>query len=141
MVDIVLETVRAVILFGIVFFLLETGRSKARLSENGWKLIVGGFALLLFASLLDITDNFESLNRYVVIGDTEVEAFLEKFVGFLGGFILIALGLVQWIPGVQRLSEEVAQRKQAEEAIKESERRTTLLMNSVPALISYTNEH
>ena len=137
MVDIVLETVRAVILLGIVLFLLKTGRSKAGVSGNGWKLIVGGFALLLFASLLDITDNFESLNRYVVIGDTEVEAFLEKFVGFLGGFILLALGLARWVPGVQRLSEEVAQRKQAEEALRESERRTTLLMNSVPALISY----
>jgi hypothetical protein len=115
--DIVLESVRAVILVGIVLFLLKTGRSKAGVSGNGWKLIVGGFALLLFASLLDITDNFESLNRYVVIGDTEVEAFLEKFVGFLGGFILLALGLVRWIPSVQRLSEEVTQRKQAENAL------------------------
>ncbi len=105
MFDIVLETVRAVILLGIVLFLVKTGQSRARLSGNGWKLIVGGFALLLFASLLDITDNFQSLNRYVLIGDTEVEAFLEKFVGFLGGFILLALGLVRWIPGVQQLSE------------------------------------
>ncbi len=116
MADIVLETVRAVILFGIVLFLLKMGRSKTGVSGNGWKLIVGGFGLLLFASLLDITDNFESLNRYVVIGDTEVEAFLEKLVGFLGGFILLALGLLRWIPGVQRLSEEVAQRERAEEA-------------------------
>ncbi len=118
MVDIVLEIVRAVILLGIVLFLLKTGRSKARLSGKGWNLIVGGFALLLFASLLDITDNFESLNRYVVIGDTQVEAFLEKMVGFLGGFILLALGLVRWIPSVQRLSEEVAQRKQAESGLR-----------------------
>ncbi len=139
MVDIVLETFRAIILFGIVLFLLKTGRSRARLSRNGWKLIVSGFALLLFASLLDITDNFESLGSFVVIGDTEVEAFLEKIVGFLGGFILLALGLVRWIPGVQQLSEEVAQGKQAEEALRESERHTTLLMNSVPALISYTD--
>ncbi len=116
MVDIVLETIRAVVLLGIVLFLLKMGRSSARLSGKGWKLIVGGFALLLFASFLDITDNFESLNRYVVIGDTEVEAFLEKFVGYLGGFILLALGLVQWIPSVQRLSEEIAQRKRAEAA-------------------------
>ncbi len=123
MFDIVLETVRAAILLGIVLFLVKTGQSRARLPGDGWKLIIGGFALLLFASLLDITDNFESLNRYAVIGDTEVEAFLEKFVGFLGGFILLALGLIRWIPSVHRPSEEIAQRKQAEQSLRDSKAR------------------
>ncbi len=44
----------------------------------------------MFGSLVDITDNFEYLNRFVIIGDTETEAVLEKFVGFLGGFVLLA---------------------------------------------------
>ena len=99
--DIVLETARAVILFGMVLFLLKTGRSKAGPTQKGWNLMVGGFGLLLFASLLGITDNFESLDRHAVIGDIEVEAFL-------GGLILLALGLVRWIPAVQRLSEQDA---------------------------------
>jgi len=49
-------------------------------------------------SLVDITDNFEELNRFIIIGDTPTEAFLEKFVGYLGGFIVLAIGLVRWIP-------------------------------------------
>ena len=61
--------------------------------------------MLLFGSLLDITDNFESLNRFVVNGDTDTESVLEKFVGFLGGFIFIAFGLVRWIPSVHQLSD------------------------------------
>jgi signal transduction histidine kinase/DNA-binding NarL/FixJ family response regulator len=116
MIDIILETIRAITLLGIVLFLLKTGANKGDLIGQGWYFIVGGFALLLFGSVLDITDNFESLDRYVVIGDTEIEAFLEKFVGYMGGFISLALGLVQWMPGVQRLTEEISQREEAEKA-------------------------
>ncbi len=68
-------------------------------------------------SLVDITDNFEELNRFVIIGDTPTEAFLEKFVGFLGGFCILAIGLVRWIPSVQKLSDEIAERKKVEKEL------------------------
>ncbi|MAF95133.1 MAG: hypothetical protein CMM60_05195 [Rhodospirillaceae bacterium] len=44
------------------------------------------------------------LNLYVVIGDTVAEAFLEKFVGFLGGFVFIFFGMLKWVPNAQRIS-------------------------------------
>jgi len=81
--DVILESVRAVVLLGIVVFLCSTGRNKFELSRKGWNFIIAGFGLLLMGSLVDITDNFEELNRFVIIGDTSTEAFLEKFVGFL----------------------------------------------------------
>lgn len=118
--DVILESVRAIILLGIVGYLWRVGRGRFGQNRNGWNLIVGGFGLLLFGSVLDISDNFESLNFLVVIGDTEAEAFLEKFVGFLGGFVVIAVGLVLWIPGVQRLNTEISERKQAQEALQRS---------------------
>lgn len=139
--DIILETIRAIVLLGIVMFLWNAGRGRFNLARQGWGLIVGGFGLLLFGSVLDITDNFENLNRFVIIGDTEVEAFLEKFVGFLGGFLLLAIGLMRWIPGVQSLSDlvddrtkelhgtnenlvhEINDRKMAENTARESEQR------------------
>ncbi len=117
MLDVLLETFRALVLLGIVLFLLRNDRGRFSAVHKGWNLIVAGFGLLLFGSLLDITDNFEYLNRYVVIGDTEAEAFLEKFVGFLGGFVVLALGLLLWVPRAESLSSEIAQRKQAEEAL------------------------
>jgi len=98
MTDVILESVRAIVLLAIVVFLWNVGRSKFKLTRNGWNFIVAGFGLLLMGSLIDITDNFEELNRFVIIGDTPTEAFLEKFVGFLGGFILLAIGLMRWIP-------------------------------------------
>jgi len=115
--DVVLESVRAAILLGIVGFLWRVGRDRLDPPRNGWNLIISGFGLLLFGSFLDISDNFESLNFLIVIGDTEFEAFLEKFVGFLGGFVVIAVGLVLWIPSVQRLDAEISERKRAEEAL------------------------
>ncbi len=122
MLDVALESVRAAVLLGIVICLWRVGRSRLFYQTNkGWSLIVGGFALLLFGSLVDISDNFESLNYLIVIGDTEVEAFLEKFVGFLGGFVVIAAGLLLWVPSVQRLNLEIFERARAEEALLESE--------------------
>jgi len=109
-IDIVLETVRAIVLLGIVIFLYGSGRNRFNQFRKGWNLIIVGFGLLLFGSLLDISDNFEALNPLIIVGDTEVEAFLEKFVGFLGGFVFLAVGLLLWIPGVQGLSDLVEAR-------------------------------
>jgi len=116
--DLTLETIRAVILCVALIFLSHFGTARADLSRKGWRAIVGGFGLLLFGSVLDITDNFDSLNTFVVVGDTEVEAILEKLVGFLGGFLLLTIGLVRWMPtvtSVQRLrhlSQKLAESNQ-----------------------------
>jgi hypothetical protein len=100
-----------------VIFLWIVGRGRFERTQAGWNSIIGGFGLLLFGSLIDITDNFEYLSRFVIIGDTETEAILEKLVGFLGGFVVLAFGLIRWIPSVQRLSDEISERKRAEEAL------------------------
>jgi diguanylate cyclase (GGDEF)-like protein len=148
--DIVLESFRVVVLMGIVLFLWNAGRQRFELAKRGWNFIIAGFCLLMFGSILDITDNFEGLNRFVVIGDTETEAVLEKVVGFLGGFLLLAIGLVRWIPTVQRLSDlvgertkdlleankslvvEAANRKRAEEAAQQAQDRLTDAIDSIP---------
>ena len=130
--DIVLEVIRASIVLGIFMFVLVVGRGRFKLAHHGWRLIVGGFGLLLFGSVLDITDNFDSLNRFVVIGDTEVQAFLEKFVGYLGGYALLAIGLLRWIPTIEDLSE----RKRVEEALRGREAQMRLVTDALPALIA-----
>lgn len=107
MTDIFLEIIRALVLLGIVIFLSYSGRNRFEQSRKGWNFIISGFGLLLFGSILDISDNFENLNQFIFIGETEAEAFLEKFVGFLGGFVFLAIGLYKWIPGVQDLSDLV----------------------------------
>ncbi len=103
--DLTLEIIRVVILTAISFYLWMMGRQRAELSQKGWQWILTGFALLLFGSVLDVTDNYESLNAYQVIGNTPTEAFLEKLVGYLGGFLCLAVGLIRWIPTVTSFNQ------------------------------------
>ena len=105
MTDVVLEIIRTVVLAAILVYLWRAGRTRAELSRKGWRFILGGFALLLLGSAVDITDNFESLNRFVVVGDTEAQAVLEKVVGYLGGFVLLAAGMIRWIPTINSVEE------------------------------------
>jgi len=103
--DIFLEVVRVIPVIIIFVYFIYAGRKFKQQKEIGWKYIVVGFGLILFASIIDITDNFGNLNRYIVIGDTEIQAFLEKVVGYLGGFILLAVGFLKWFPKIMILNQ------------------------------------
>jgi hypothetical protein len=98
MTDILMELLRAVVVGGIILVLFKTWQSKAISRISGWRTLVAGFGLIFFGTVIDITDNFEELNRFIIIGDTEVQAFLEKVVGYLLGFVLLALGIFRWLP-------------------------------------------
>ncbi len=133
MTDILSEILRAAVLAGLMIFLLCAGARRKDLAGRGWNFIVCGFALLLIGSLLDISNNFESLNALVVMGDIQIEAILEKIVGFLGGFVLIALGLVCWIPtvtGVERSQSLAVELRQArDEAVRADTAKSRFLAN------------
>ena len=81
---------------------------------KGWNFFIGGFCLVFFGMLIDITDNFESLNRFIIIGDTPYQALIEKIFGYLFGFISIAIGIWLWIPGILELQNK--RKKELEEA-------------------------
>src|SRR3990172_12660381 len=107
--DVVFETLRAFVTALILLYLWRVGERNQLKQEEGWWLIVGGFLLILFATLLDVTDNFPSLNQYVVIGKTHTESFLEKLVGYLGGFIILFIGFTRWFPLVSKLQSTEAE--------------------------------
>lgn len=96
--DIVLEFIRTAVICLILIYTWKIGRARGLNIQKGWGFIIAGWSLILLGSALDITDNFESLNWLIVIGDTEVEAFLEKFVGLLLGYILLFIGFLFWLP-------------------------------------------
>ena len=65
---------------------------------------------------MDITDNFPSLNKYIIIGKTKYADFLEEVVGYLFGFFSLAIGLWKWMPSIVALKkEETALKKSKEE--------------------------
>jgi len=117
MLDTVLETVRTVALLTILVCLWRLGAASPGKDRSAWRLIIGGLALLSFGSLLDISDNFDSLNRFVVIGNTATEALLENVAGFLGGGILVALGVVLRVRDIRRPDAKAAARTAAEQSL------------------------
>ncbi len=103
--DIVLEVIRAGIVGVLLAYLWLVGSEEDIRQQQGWWFILAGFAFLFFGMLIDLTDNFPGLNPYIIIGDTEYQAFLEKVVGYLFGFLLLVIGFWKWIPTVIALEE------------------------------------
>jgi len=103
--DLFLEIIRAMLVSMIFIYLWIVGGKGEIRQQNGWYFILAGFGLILFGILIDITDNFPNLNHYIVIGDTPYQAFLEKVVGYLFGFILLAVGFWTWMPIIIRFNK------------------------------------
>lgn len=105
MFDIILETLRALIIGVCLSFFLFKRDIKTVKNYPGWNFIISGFTLIFLGSIIDITDNFPALNHFIIIGDTGPEAFLEKTVGILLGFILLAIGFYKWLPAIVELTQ------------------------------------
>jgi len=119
MTDIILEGLRAAVVGLALMALLRTQRFGKLSVVDGWYMLIAGFALLFFGTLIDITDNFEALNRFWIVGDTPAQAFLEKVVGYLVGFVFIAVGIWKWMPRVAEHQQMMAESVQkAEEEVK-----------------------
>ncbi|MCK5077967.1 MAG: hypothetical protein KAR38_16410, partial [Calditrichia bacterium] len=98
MTDIILEIGRAIIFSFALYFVIRKRKVREVKEIDGWQYIIGGFALLFFGSLIDITDNFPALDKYIVIGNTEYQAFIEKVIGYLLGMLCFAVGIWKWLP-------------------------------------------
>ncbi len=106
MTDILIEILRAIIVGFIFIYLISNRKMKNVSTIRGWNYIITGFGLIFFGMMIDITDNFESLNQFMIIGDTEYQAIIEKVVGYLLGFSLLATGVWKWIPGIIELDSK-----------------------------------
>jgi PAS domain S-box-containing protein len=100
MLDVTLECIRAAILLYLLIHLVIATRKHTDIVHKGWYYILAGFSLLFFANLLDITDNIDSLKRFVIIGDTPIQAILEKILGYSAGFLCVTIGLLKWLPAI-----------------------------------------
>ncbi len=92
MIDSPVETLRALIFLVIVVLLWQR---RLHFAPQARRPILTGFFLLLLAALLDLSDNFTFLNGLIIIGDTQLEAFLEKCIGYLLGTLLIFVGVLR----------------------------------------------
>ncbi len=115
MFDIGIDILRAAIV-GAIFLYLRSMRGNERFRlGKGWILILIGFGLVFFGSVVDITDNFPSLNKYVILGTTKYQDFVEEVVGYLFGFFFLAIGFWKWMPAILALREERIALKKSQE--------------------------
>ncbi|MDG5468703.1 HAMP domain-containing sensor histidine kinase [Deltaproteobacteria bacterium IMCC39524] len=103
--DLILECIRAFVLIALLLILFYRGKLTSLAGHPGWKQILIGFTLITFATILDITDEIPGLERFVIIGDTIIEAFLEKLPGYLLGFIMVLVGFYKMIPSLLKAQE------------------------------------
>ena len=115
MLNIILEIVSTV-LFGILFFsLLNKGKKEHLENHRGWKRILIGFGLLFLGGLIDVSDEFPSLSRFVILGPTLVRQLLEKIVGYTLGSIFLFIGFMEWIPYITKSFKMEKELKDANE--------------------------
>ena len=101
-----IDIFRALITGAIFLYLRSLRRKEDVRFRKAWIFVPIGFGLIFFGSLLDITDNVPSLNKYIVIGNTKYEEFFEEVIGYLVGFVFVAIGFWKWIPSILALRKE-----------------------------------
>lgn len=93
--NIVFEIFRAAILLFLLIFLVREKKRWSAPSHKGFGLIIAGMGLILFGSIIGITNNLESLSRFIIFRDASTLFFLENAVGYTGGFLLLTIGLAE----------------------------------------------
>jgi len=72
----------------------------------------------------------------VIIGDTGPQAFVEKVIGFLAGFLLLAVGFSLWLP---KIGAVVAKADHMEEALEVAEERFRSAFEHAPIAMVLTD--
>ncbi len=107
-------------MLALVVFFVGIGRRQAEHSRKGWNLIVAGFSLLTFGSLVSLVGQAQGPDWATARIGTTAMMFLEDGVGSLFGAAVLAAGLIWWLPSVQRLSRETAERRRADAALRQA---------------------
>ena len=131
MFNLAIDVFSAVITGAIFLYLRSLKRKEDGRLHKGWIFVPIGFGLIFFGSLMDITDNFPYLNKYVVIGNTRYEEFLEEVIGYFFGFVFVAIGFWKWIPSILTLRKEERVLKKEKEELQLRIQELTAELNAV----------
>lgn len=105
MLNVFTEIISFVIYCGIFVLVFNLTKKQDIQREPGVRMILTGLGLLFFSHAIDITDNFSNLNRFIFIGDTKYQAFLEKTIGHALGGACLFFGLKEWFPALKELRD------------------------------------
>ena len=110
----------------VLGYVLWMGRKEQLHRQKGWRYVVSGIALLFLAGVVDTTDEFVGLKKYIILGDTASQTFVET-VWYIGGATLFLFGFLHWLPVVgalrkaeQDLTGEIEERIRAEDGLRKA---------------------
>lgn len=137
MLEIIFEVLQLLGLCAILALFVYCDKN-VRYDRRAYLCILIGLLLVVFGSLMDVLDNFDTAEEGVFVGDTMVRFVLENVVGYLGGFAMLGLGFWRWLPSLGKLDAahdelekaradlEIDIRKRAGELQREKDRRACL---------------
>ncbi len=137
--DILIESLRSVIVFVIIVILHWRRREYAIREKSGFSYIILGFYFILGGCLLDASDNFPQLNQFIILGDTPTEAFLEKVMGYTGGFLFLAFGLLRWLPVIRESEKTKLHLETSRKELADSEKHFRELATMLPEIVYETD--
>lgn len=98
MIELILEMLRFTTMLAIVASLFRHGRKYSKSEKTGLTTIQVGIGLLLFGATIDVLDDYQYTLQLLPGLASPLALFLEKGVGYLGGFVLVAIGFSLWMP-------------------------------------------
>jgi len=97
-IELAFEVGRFAFMLGIILFIARIGWSRQLLDNWAWRFSILAFLLLLFGVSIDVIDDYEVTRTLFNWKDSALNTFLEKGVGYFGGFAFMFLAAWSWLP-------------------------------------------
>jgi len=122
--EVFFEAGRFIFMIGIAALVAWVGWSRQLLGHWAWRFSLAGFLLLIFGAGIDVIDDYEFTRSVFTWHDSPWNTFLEKGVGYFGGFAMVFLAAWQWLPHIDAMHEKG---HRAEEARRTAEEHRDIL--------------
>ncbi|MCP4610049.1 MAG: PAS domain S-box protein, partial [Planctomycetes bacterium] len=111
------DVILAVLCPLILAFFVFVGRRGLVHYQKGWAYMLAGFAFVMYGVLINVTDSFFGLDSSIDIVNTESQELIATAIGYLPGFILLAIGFWKWVPTVTSLNNSQQQLQRSREEL------------------------
>jgi len=98
-----LDTLHILLLLAVVIVLLWKGSKAFGRSYAGWNILIAGLALICFANLIDLIDDYPLLHPALDLFSPFTWTLLEKIIGYLFGTLFIFYGIYKLIPALAQV--------------------------------------
>ncbi|MCC1495130.1 PAS domain-containing hybrid sensor histidine kinase/response regulator [Cognatishimia sp. F0-27] len=112
------DAARILMLACVLLLLWSFGRERFANEQPGWNYLVAGLGLIVFGGFWDLSRNFPDADRMLKYGSFDVRIILENIFGYLGGLLLVGVGLYQFLPRVDLVFNDNLRRKKDEEGLR-----------------------